>query len=80
MYVVYLSNEVKVTNFSNGYGYYTGKTHTVAGEIFPETDSKITRYTKVYKSEKVAENSAKAIANKCAYVMSYKIEKFYSIK
>lgn len=74
MFVIYLSNEDNIRDFPNGYGYYSGKTYTLAKEVFPHCDHKISSRTKFYKSRKVAENSAKSIADKCAYVTSYRVE------
>lgn len=75
MYVIVLSNEDKIRVFPNTYGYYSGKTYIKAKEIFPYCDHKITNDTKLYKSKKIAENAAKKIADKCAYVTEFRVEK-----
>lgn len=74
MYVIYFSS---VTDFGafNSYGYYCGKTKTKAHEVYPLTVyDKNYSDVKWYASKKIAENAAKKIGNKCAYVVAWRVE------
>ena len=75
-YVIYLSSEGGYSIHCNAYGYWRGKTYTVDGEIFPSTDSKITRATKIYKRKVSAEKMADKLYDRCGYVMSWKVESY----
>ncbi|PEV80773.1 hypothetical protein [Bacillus cereus] len=73
-YVIYLSSNNLKGEVHESYGYWRGKTYRMYGETFPLTDSEVTSDTKVYKSKKRAENSAKKVSDKCGYVVSWFVE------
>lgn len=74
LFVIYFSSVVDF-GWANAYGYYCGKTRTKAKEVYPLTVSdRNYRDVKWYKSKAIAENAAKKISDKCAYVLAYRIE------
>lgn len=74
MYVIYFSS-VEDFGWNNAYGYYCGKTRIKAGEVYPlSVMDKNYKDVKWYTSEKIAENAAKKVSDKCAYVVGYRIE------
>lgn len=70
-YVIWLSSEPEHSQRLNAYGYWSGKNYTCAGELFPVTDGRITKRTKVYSSRKRAENALNAALNKGYAYVSY---------
>lgn len=74
-YVLWLSDKQEHDVRLNAYGYWAGKDYTCVGELFPITDSRITKRTKVYSSRKRAENALNAALNRnYAYVIYGRIE------
>ena len=74
-YVIYLDSRYPGTVGHNSYGYWSGKTYTVNGEIFPvHSRDSITCDTKKYTSYKRALQGAEALLEKCAYVWKCQIE------
>lgn len=72
-FIINLSTESNSYS-SNDYGYWTGKTYTLNGEVFPVCDKQISVNTKRYTSRKRAENMAKKLYEKCSYVGKYSVE------
>jgi hypothetical protein len=85
MYVIYLSTETQASRGFNNYGYWTGKSYVVQGESFPITVDYRNEYSaqghkiKVYKSKKVAENSAKKAFDKFGHVVSVVVENYEDV-
>lgn len=74
-YVIYLDSRYLGATGNNSYGYWSGKTYTVNGEVFPvHTRDFITCDTKKYTTYKRAYQGAEALLEKCAYVREYRIE------
>lgn len=74
MYVILFSS-VDDFGWNNAYGYYCGKTRIKAKEVYPlSLMDKYHREIKWYSTKKFAENAAKKIADKCAYVVAWKVE------
>lgn len=64
-------------DYINAYGYYAGKDYQFNYELFPVTDSIITKRTKVYSSLKRAENALKsALSRNYAYVIRGRVEPY----
>ena len=74
-YVMWLSDKPEYSESLSDYGYWTGKDYICQEELFPITDSCITKRTKVYSSRKRAENALNAALNRgYAYVLYGRIE------
>lgn len=74
MFVILFSSVVGF-GWDNAYAYYCGKTRTKAKEEYPlSLSDKTHSYIKCYTSRKKAENAAKKIAGRCAYVVDFKVE------
>lgn len=72
---VILFSSVVGFGWDNAYGYYCGKTRTKAKEEYPISLSNKTHPDiKWYTSRKKAENAAKKIGDRCAYVVDFKVE------
>lgn len=76
-YVIWLTSEQEWSTSTNAYGYWSGKSYTKYGEIFPITDNDIIDRTKIYTSHKRAENALDAALNKFTYVLDGRVEPYY---
>ncbi|PAD72845.1 hypothetical protein CHH67_21295 [Paenibacillus campinasensis] len=73
-YVIYLStSQLEADDYKNTYGYYAG-TYQMSGDAFPIWDRAVTSRTKKYKSKSRAESMAKTLLDRCAYVLSWRVE------
>lgn len=72
-FVINLST-ASLSNPDNEYGYWTGKTYTVAREVFPVCDKSITERTKIYENRRRAESMARKLNDRCVYVVTWTIE------
>mgnify|MGYP003297116834 CR=1 FL=1 len=73
-YVVWLSSEPVDSKHFNSYGYYSGKMYRKYDLFFPCCSFSINEKTKLYSSEKRAENALKAAIEKFEYVVYGKVE------
>jgi hypothetical protein len=73
-YVIYFNSNRDGTRTLNSYGYWTGQSYMVQGEIFPVCTSTIDNSTKRYKTRKNAVNGAEKAYLKFGYVSKYDIE------
>ena len=75
-YVIYLDSRYPGTVGHNSYGYWSGKTYTVNGEIFPvHSRDSMTCATKKYTSYKRAHGGAEDLLEKGDNVWKYQVEK-----
>lgn len=63
-------------NDINDYGYWKGRCYRHNGEYFPVCSHEISEETKIYKSEKVANTTAKKLIDKCIYVVDAVVEPY----
>ena len=71
---MYAINLISLDNHNiNHYGYWSGKQYKHLGEYYPICQGVITTETKLFKSEKVAINSAEKCLYRYSYVSKYEI-------
>lgn len=71
-YAIYLIS----SGGTNAYGYWSGKSYTHQGEMFPtHTYGAINSNTRIYTSKKLAENAAAKCADRYSYVVEAKVIK-----
>lgn len=57
------------------YGYYEGKIYQNDNEFYPEAEiHSISEFTKIYKTQYLAEKAAKAIVKKCTYIQDFQVK------
>lgn len=57
------------------YGYYEGKIYQNDNEFYPEAEiHSISEFTKIYKTQYLAEKAAKSIIRKCTYVQDFQVK------
>ncbi|WP_336761404.1 hypothetical protein [Paenibacillus sp. USHLN196] len=71
-YVIHLSSSAYV-DYSNEYGYWSGKCYVVQFNYYPLCDRDISENTKRYKSKIRAEKMADKLLVKCATVRSWTV-------